>query len=997
MWALACAVTAALVAERIIFAWSTLAFYLLGQGPDRKSTWFVSTLFQNCTAAAGGLVASVARLFSFSVRSVLWCALVLLLWGVLYTIACYSSETLVRFQAAYNGEVGGAYRLLLVVPMQVAHGLWTGLVPLYNLACYIVKTVPVRVLIENVLLNWSDLESAAGNLTLFCGKLTVSLSKYVWILLAPPDSFDPDLRMLDLLTPLAYLRLCVSHLLVWLGHLCSTASSLMDLLLYPFLDINFGLGVHNAINAALALVVQVPATTFRRCEAGREAVYCLPDFQPPIDLTVASVRNFGALVDNWLDVAAIIVQSVLTNTSPACVAALGQASLFAKDEGGLFGRNQTVIVGVDDATVAKTDGWSVETRTRTATRRLPSAFPFAVNVELGVAVVSVTAGVQGLLGCVCTDQAYGLQLLCAVAPLDPLIPAYAVPVEFDVPTTSFYMGCGRSSVHLDSIRWPVTRYTSPGGHAAGRPSMAEAALYLRPACSSERIDVVCVETFRLANCFPYCMALWTKGYTGSMVLRGGDEWANTVAMTSRDCGLHTWDLQAGEMATLTQTLRQKSGVTSPWAGGAEVQLDSTRCVYAPNTLSRMLRNATPAYASHRSVGLPGQPFAFAGDLILTAVNTAGDAWGIDVRRVWGNQANEFTVVSVNKFIPALPPCRTPSDCTMAANSCGQGRCLVAVPYSFDGTPWAKTPAVATDRYMFWITNPSLAMYESFSKWCRQEAATTAFQAESSYSSIQVWRMDPYEFCPTNPISGVRHCPEDTSATFRTLPGFVSGNQNEDVCRQAFLVVAPRMTYVNADNIALTVLNTTFVNVDTATLRPIDPSLARWLLPERDVEGEGQHVAPVPDGEQDPRVHDERMPVVRQTRGRDARGRVERARRGDALGDEEDRVQRGVGRVQAAPRRAPEANPRRAERQPQAAHDQDDDHGLPQRRALGVHDGGCLRPVQHDAHHDREGEIEQKVEDVQPRVLPRTVVHRARPGAGRYLYHWACNDQMHMGL
>ena len=180
---------------------------------------------------------------------------------------------------------------------------------------------------------------------------------------------------------------------------------------------------------------------------------------------------------------------------------------------------------------------------------------------------------------------------------------------------------------------------------------------------------------------------------------------------------------------------------------------------------------------------------------------------------------------VNKFIPALPPCATPSDCTMAANSCGKGRCLVSVPYSFDSTPWANIPALATDRYVFWITNPSMAMYWAFNQWCRGLIGALAFEAESSYNGIQIWRMDPYEFFPVD-ANGERRCPEDASATFKSLPGFVSGSHSANVCNQTFLVVAPVITYVNEYNLALTVLNTTFMNVDTATLRPIDSSLAR---------------------------------------------------------------------------------------------------------------------------------------------------------------------------
>jgi hypothetical protein len=87
-------------------------------------------------------------------------------------------------------------------------------------------------------------------------------------------------------------------------------------------------------------------------------------------------------------------------------------------------------------------------------------------------------------------------------------------------------------------------------------------------------------------------------------------------------------------------------------------------------------------------------------------------------------------------------------------------------------------------------------------------------------------MDPFEFCPIDPMTGRRQCPEDTSATFRTLPGFVSMNNNMKVCSETFLVVAPTLTYVNRLNLALTVLNTTFANIDTDTLRPINASLAR---------------------------------------------------------------------------------------------------------------------------------------------------------------------------
>ena len=826
---LASCVTAGLMAERVTFACVCLLLHVFTRGPDGKSTWFVSSLVQTLTGCAGSMASATLRLASFSVQGVLLLALVLMVWALLLICAQFYAEGLVAFQTQYNSSIGGVLRMALIIPARLVQLLWDATIPLYNLVMYCSTTIPMRVLLEDVLRDMHNFEQAALNLALFIRALMQSLVAYVGVIVDPPDSFDPNLRLLDLITPLAYWRLAVSHILAWMGNVCAVASSLGDAVAYPFLDINLGLGVHNLVNAALTLVIQTPLTTLRRCWAGGGAVvYCLPDFEPTVELAVLGVRQLGYMGDNWLDVITIIVQAVLTDTSPACEGWLAVADTFGQGGygGALLGLNESVIVGVDDHHFAKTDGWNVEVHSRTGVQRFPSAFPAQMNVNYGVAVVGVTAEVRGLMGCACTDQNYGMQVVCAVAPLDALTPAFYVPVEFDVPTTSFFMGCGKAKIRLDSIRWPVTRSTSPNSDATVRPPTAQAALYVRPMCSSEWTDVACVGTFKLSGCFPYCMALWTKGAVGSMVLRGAEEWLNTVSMGQRDCGLHSWDLLSGELSAVTDRLRQNSGVKSTWMD-AEVQLNSSRCVYASNTFSRLLKSDAPAYAAYRSVLLADQPFAFAGDLVLTAVNTVGTTWGIHVQRIYGNQANEFTLVDVNKFIPAVRPCETPSSCTIAANSCGSGQCRVAVPYSFDSTPWANVPAVATDRYVFWITNPSMNMYQSINHVCRQlSTGALAFEVESSYSSIQVWRMDPYEFCPIDPATGVRRCPEDTSATFRTLPGFVSMNNNMRVCTETFLVVAPVLTYVNRLNLALTVLNTTFANVDTDTLRPINASLAR---------------------------------------------------------------------------------------------------------------------------------------------------------------------------
>jgi hypothetical protein len=642
MLAVVAILTAALVAERLLHASVCLILFILGVGPDRKSSWFVTLFVQNTTSLVSGAVGSFSRLLSVSLRAVLWCCVIIALWWVLFYAGQHSAPALIMFQRVYNSDVAGPLRMAIVVPTQLLQLIWDAIVPLWNLTVYCLHTIPVRVVLENVLdpEGLDEVKDCVKHLALFIQQTVTSLVDYVSCIITPPDTFDPDRRLLDFMTPLAEWRLAVSYALTWVGRMCSVASAVVDVVLYPFLDINFGLCLHNLGNGLLYFLIHVPATTVERCKSGNgHTVYCLPDFDPVFDLVVEGLRNAGDLIDNWMDITMVIVQSVLTGTSPACDAGLMSVIDVASQSSLIMGANETTIVGIASAAFALTDGWNIQVFERAERHSYPDAFPMPVRVHYGIAKVSAAADITGLLGCSCSNQAYGMQIICAVAPLDPLEPSYFVPVEFSVPTTSFYMACERAKIKVETIRRPVTRFTSSNAQSSTRSPVAEAAIWVRPMCSSEVIDVVCIETFKLAGCFPYCMALWTKGYTGSLVLRSANEWWNSVAMVARDCGLHTWDLVDGEMQQVTSNLLQKSGIISPWAR-VEVQVNSSRCIYSGNTFSRMIKSeASSAYGEHRSITLSEQPFAFAGDLVFTAVQTTIGTWGIEVHRIWGNQVH----------------------------------------------------------------------------------------------------------------------------------------------------------------------------------------------------------------------------------------------------------------------------------------------------------------------------------------------------------------------
>ncbi len=74
---------------------------------------------QNISNTLAALSNSVMRLFSFSVRSVMWCILAVALWGALYVAMRYSADGLVALQRGYNSDVGGAIRLAVATPLRL--------------------------------------------------------------------------------------------------------------------------------------------------------------------------------------------------------------------------------------------------------------------------------------------------------------------------------------------------------------------------------------------------------------------------------------------------------------------------------------------------------------------------------------------------------------------------------------------------------------------------------------------------------------------------------------------------------------------------------------------------------------------------------------------------------------------------------------------------------------------------------------------------------------
>ena len=826
------------------------------------------------------LVNTLVSLFQWGLTVIV----VLIIVGFLLLALEFSGHLMLSVSATWNYFVGPSAQVLLVWPARIFGLVFNAVVPLWNAGVWLWTKVPYQILVRTVTVDMGTLVAAGAEFAGLCKALALSLVGWIGSFvccetpeaaaaavsgsgICNPQCFEPGNRVMDLLTPFAHLRRFVVYSAMWSKDLCGMLAGPVDLFTYPLMDINFAEGTHLLFNSGTYLISHLPAITSARCElyGSESAVMCIPDFEPVFQMLVAGLRAVGLGLDNWLDVGVLVVDSYLGRPLPVCdavPAVLADTALQAN----FFGPNATVVVGMTEAMFARTDGLGVQYFSLARDWQMvlhPRAFPFPADVALGVAAVAHISDLHhdpsgddtmALLGCACQDTDYGMSIQCGAAVFDDQVNATEriIPVVFQLASTARYMACAKAKIAVQSLRWPATRTTgakvpSMDGTAAPDPAcliskgtcvQADAAVWVRPMCSAGGIDPVCVESFTQSGCFPYCMGLHVRGSaTQPIILHDASEWGEGVTMLRRDCGLFTLSSETAGSVNATASVRGTSTVllpNSPYGLNAQTPPGSFNCTYNPGTISLHPRPVT--YAAYDSITLDTQPFAFMGDLALTAKRglpdptTGVQGWYIEVQRLFGNQQNEYTLIPLGQELPASPPCTTPSDCGNVLATCaGPTGCLPAIPYSWDTHPHAYNPGTVTDRYAFYVTNPDMQPFEAMAYYCANARANHQFTNEfqisaiSSYGGIRLWRINPYIYCPVNPYTGLSSCPTTGSAGTVQIEALNFTGFSEELCTQSFNVLAVGLDYINSDNLALTVMRTTLDNVNTLTLQPLDPT------------------------------------------------------------------------------------------------------------------------------------------------------------------------------
>jgi hypothetical protein len=868
--------TVSLLLERFLHAVCFSVFYLMSRTTKSEQTRGLASM-QVATGAFGSVIgfASAACTVITQVTAVClqWVVSGVILFIVsclLYVLFQYATDLMFELGDTYNSGLGASLQIVFVWPIKVLALIFEAICPIWNAVTWILMKLPSQILFQTVTYNIGILYNAIESFSLMMNALAMSCVSWVgsFICCSEPDGFcnprcfDAGERVFDLLSPLAHMRNLVVWVTQWLREMCNVMAGPMDIVTYPFMDINFAKGVHFLFNSVAYLVFHVPAITVERCSKYKDdgAVMCIPDFDPVFNMLVSGFRYMGLFFDNWLDVGLLIVNSVLGRPIPTCHSLPDLLRDFDFSHN-FFGYNETVMVGMTEYMFARTDGLGVQyfsTDRDWQTVLHPEAFPFRVHAGYGIAAISHLKDADhdskgddttGLLGCACEHTSIGMQITCGVAMFGDDVAAIdrIIQMSFQLPSTGQMMRCNRVMIKVESIRWPVSRFTATkvqnmygsyvqdvGCTGKGTCLYADAAVWIRPMCSVGYIDPVCIDSFKQAACFPYCMALHVRGSgTQALVLHDANEWNEGVTMLRRDCGLH--NMSAGGSSGTRVSVAIPG---SEYGLGVSSEAGAS-CVYNPLTDSRVPKDSMTEYGMHASIDLTNQPFLFAGDVALTAVQGQRGAdnvprWSIQVHRIFGNQANEFTTIPLNQGIPSLGPCTTANNCDNINAECQSASgCKAAIPYGYDASVNAHVLGATTQRYLFWVTNPVLEPFYAFSKWCKNrnktDTNTLQFSVTSSYGGIRLWRINPYIYCPTDPNTGKQQCPEQQAvSTVQVSLMDFNGEFEEKMCDEKLDVMAVDMDYINEDNLALTMIRTTLANVDTNTLRPKNKSEAEWI-------------------------------------------------------------------------------------------------------------------------------------------------------------------------
>jgi len=724
------------VIERIIYAMASVLTIKADNYKYSASSYFVMSALDGALQTLVAAVFTITGIISGLISTFFWAIALIILGALMYVTYEQSPWIWTDLIRSYNASLGPFLHETVFNMLSVSNLVFKGLVPLYNAVVFLITQLLTGFFLPTVITEISIFNDLGASL-FGLGK-AFSYSSFVWIkelvFECPVSSgdlcFDLSKRTLDFVAPMAELRDSVGHSVLFTRRICGLATPVIDMLTYPFMDLNFATGFHKLANAILYLVFQMPHVTHIRCTRHRSegALMCTPDLEPVFDFIVSGIRDMGYMVNNWLNVVYVIVQAALGFSVPQCDSALIPPVLNPGPVRDLvFGQNQTAIVGLTGWTMAITDGRTVLYYSQGSTRL--SSFPSPINISHGVAAVSygkasdrdvtsLSAKSSGtttsVLGCSCVSSVQRLQIQCSILPFDGLTGTESgfIPVLFQQGSaTESLLKCNDIDLSVQAVRWPATRFS-------GTPTSTNDDCLTTKSCS--KVDATvwviprakCGRESTLCDCYPFCMGVrLAKSQNQAIVLYSAEQWRSKVYAVQRDCNLFSI---GGEFdAAVNKGLGGGSSTTVLTDGStAQYVSRSTGLACVDNFLTTSIINRTlhPAYDNPTEpyLRLSDAPFVVSGDTVFTSHKRGDGTYAVRVERLTGVSNNEFSLSLVSENFPASPPPTVPS--------------AIFSQYPKDRltTPYARQSslAVSSRDYVFYAVNPATEVFSAYLNYCR---------------------------------------------------------------------------------------------------------------------------------------------------------------------------------------------------------------------------------------------------------------------------------------
>ena len=445
--------------ERIIFA-SSLGASILGFGMASLVVHGLSCLFSSASnwkksnakdlllslvVLASSVFSISARVFTRTVTGIIrWWLLVAVIFTLLsFLFVSYHEYPSIWVGSVqfYNARVGPLVHRTVVIPLQILDVMLRGLLPLWDSAVWFVKTLAVQGLLPILIDEGEIVFKIASALVNMVGNICSGIFSFVDAFTCNgANCLHPEAFVLDILSSLLDVREIAYLGTQLIKAFCGTLSVPVDLLVYPLLDLNLMEGVHSLVNSILQLLLVVPTVTVERCSLGAGAgqfsiMMCTPDLTPTFNLLASGMSSLGVALDNWINIAFFIVQSVLTDApSPCSTEDAGLIpDILARDS--IFTGTTRAVVGLTDWLYAVTDGITAVYKGSNDPGAKVQSWPSQVDASLGIAAVvystvhdvdvSAISGMQtsstmqttSMLGCTCTDDATGALILCSILPM----------------------------------------------------------------------------------------------------------------------------------------------------------------------------------------------------------------------------------------------------------------------------------------------------------------------------------------------------------------------------------------------------------------------------------------------------------------------------------------------------------------------------------------------------------------------------------------------------